>query len=310
MRIVFMGTPDFAVPVLRRLSGTHTVLAVVTQPDRPKGRGFTVQYSAVKACALDLSIPVLQPASLVDKAIHTTLKELCADVFVVLAYGRLLPPSVLSIPPFGCINIHASLLPKYRGAAPMQHAIMNGETKTGITVMRMAKAIDTGDMLLQREIPIGVDDTFGTVHDKMSAMGCDCIIEALSLIESGRAKFTPQDHSLATLAPAIERRHCRIDWTQPSRKIIDLIRALDPWPGSFTEYMGQQWKIWRCIPWVGEAEPARPGTIIAVDPALGIAVKTGDGAVAITKMQGEGGKRMSAQSYLRGHAVMTDESLV
>lgn len=303
MKVIFMGTPDFSVPVLQTLLDTHTVAAVVTQPDRPKGRGHAVAFPPVKEQALLHGVPVLQPETLRDKAVQAVLRAYAADVFVVAAYGLFLPMKLLDMPVYGCVNVHASLLPKYRGAAPMQYAIMNGETVTGITMMYMARGMDTGDIILQRELTIGPDERFPSLHDRMAALGGQCTAEALSQIEKGTAERRPQHEEAVTYAAMITKDDGHIDWSHPTRRIINLTRALDPWPGPYTVLEGQALKIWVCQP-----APANPlyettpaGTVIAVEAKHGFMVKTGDGAVWVTEVQSGGGKRMKAADYLRGH---------
>ena len=302
MRILFMGTPEFAVPILRTLSKHHEIAAVVTQPDRPKGRGQGVVFSPVKEYALSLDLPVLQPEKAKGEDFVKRLVEFKADIFVVVAYGQILPVSILRIPPLGCVNIHASLLPKYRGAAPMQWAILKGDKVTGITIMYMDKGMDTGDMILKKELPIEDSDRFRDVHDKMAALSCECIIEALEQIEAGTAPREVQNHDEATYAPMLKKENGLIDWSTPTAAIINQVRALDPWPGTFTYYDGQVLKIWECASWAGLlTSNAKPGEVLESDKHL--LVKTKDGALCCTVVQGQGGKRMSAGDYLRGRSI-------
>jgi len=307
-----MGTPDFAVPVLETLAQKHQVLAVVTQPDRPKGRGHGVMFSPVKERALSLGLPILQPEKVREDNFIETITALKADIFVVVAYGQLLPLRILQIPPLGCVNIHASLLPKYRGAAPMQRAILNGDEVTGVTIMFMAKGMDTGDMLLKKPINIEKDDRFADVHDKMAALSCECIIEALKQIEAGSAVREPQNPEEATYAPMLKKEDGRIDWNSSTVQIINQIRALDPWPGTYTYYEGQVIKIWDYLP----LEDAADGTGLVTDGDLKghtpgevleagshLLVKTSDGVLAITELQGQGSKRMRVGDYLRGRPI-------
>jgi len=292
MKIVFMGTPQFAVPILQTLANSkHKVLSAVTQPDRPKGRGHGVVFSPVKDYAISQNIPVMQPEKVRgNEAFKEEITALGADVFVVVAYGQILPQSILDIPALGCVNIHASLLPKYRGAAPMQHAILNGETETGITIMYMDKGMDTGDMILKKTLAIEATDRFEDVHNKMAEISCECIMEALAQIEAGTAARKPQNNEEATYAPMLKKQDGKIDWNRNTNEIINQIRALDPWPGTYTEIDGQILKIWEAI---------------ACDEATdkGLIFKTGDGALEVTELQAQGGKRMKTADYLRGRAV-------
>ena len=304
MRIVFMGTPDFAVPILKSLSKVHEILAVVTQPDRPKGRGRGMVFSAVKEYALTLNLPILQPEKIRD----TELSGFGADIFVVVAYGQILPMKILRVPPLGCINIHASLLPKYRGAAPMQRAMLNGDTVTGVTIQFMDKGIDTGDIILKKTLSIEPTDRFADLHDKMSALSCECILEALELIGEGRAPREPQNHEEATYAPMLTKEDGLIDWSGPGCRIVNQVRALDPWPGAYTYWGNQMLKIWDCAvldrtvddcsvnDCSADAVPA--GTV--VESGKHLLVKTGDGALLVTELQKQGGKRMKAADFLRG----------
>ena len=308
MRILFMGTPDFAVPILETLSQKHQVLAVVTQPDRPKGRGHGVMFSPVKTCALSLGLPVLQPEQVREDSFIEAITALHADIYVVVAYGQFLPTRILQIPPLGCINIHASLLPRYRGAAPMQHAILNGDTVTGVTIMYMAKGMDTGDMVLKMPISIEQSDRFADVHDKMAALSCECIIEALAQIKAGVAVREPQNPEAVTYAPILRKEDGRINWNHSTAHIINQMRALDPWPGTYTYHEGQVIKLWDYLPWENKPDGTtleligrEPGEVLEAGSHL--LVKTGDGALAITELQGQGGKRMCTEDYLRGRPI-------
>ena len=315
MKIVFMGTPDFAVPPLRQLLACHNVLAVLTQPDRPSGRGHKLQISPVKALALEAGVEVLQPETLLikkqnkdAKQIRDYLAELNADIFVVAAYGLILPKAVLEMPRYGCVNIHASLLPKYRGASPIHMAIKDGETETGITIMQMDTGIDTGDMILQRRLSIPPDERTPSLHDRMAVLGGECIIEALAQIEAGTANFAPQDNTASSHAPMIKKIDGMINWAWPTARINNLIRAFDPWPGPYTHYNGTVIKIWQ-IEEAPTTESAAPGTILVADPAKGLQVCTGDGTAWIQELQPPGGKRMKATDYLRGRSISVGELL-
>jgi len=312
MKIVFMGTPDFAVPSLKQLLAHHDVVAVCTQPDRPAGRGNKLQISPVKALALSAGVEVLQPETLsIKKAPSTDVKEirnylvkLDADIFVVVAYGLMLPKAVLDMPRLGCVNIHASLLPKYRGASPIHSAIKNGDTTTGITIMHMDIGMDTGDIVLQRELAIGPKEHTPSLHDRMADLGGECIIEALALIEAGKATRTPQDDAASSHVPMIRKTDGLIDWKWPTERIVNLMRAFDPWPGAYTLYNGEIIKIWDmdCAESM-DSIVSPPGTILSVDSSKGFVVRTGDGMVWILEVQAPGGKRMAAKDYLRGHDI-------
>jgi len=305
MKILFMGTPEFAVPILESLckEDKHEVLAVVCQPDRPKGRGKSVIFPPVKEFAIKHDIPVLQPEKVrKNDSFVEELSAIGADIFVVVAYGQILPLRILNIPPLGCINIHASLLPKYRGAAPMQWAILNGEKETGITIQYMDKGMDTGDMILKRAIPIEENDCFEDIHDKMSALSCECIFEALDQIAAGTANREPQNHDEATYAPMLKKENGLIDWGNSAISIYNQFRALNPWPGTYTHYDGQVLKIWECsVESENIAENAVPGQVLEASKHL--LVKCGEGSLKITMLQGQGSKRMDAADYLRGRAI-------
>ncbi|RMF93661.1 MAG: methionyl-tRNA formyltransferase, partial [Nitrospinota bacterium] len=245
LRIIFMGTPQFAVPSLEALlSSPHTVLTVVTQPDRPRGRGQRVTVSPVKAVAQKHRVPVIQPTTLRDRELYAYFRSLRPDIMVVVAYGKFLPASLLTLPPRGCINVHASLLPRLRGAAPINWALIRGETETGITIMQMNERMDAGDILLQRAIPIGERDTAQTLHDRLAPLGAECLQEALRLIEEGKAVFRPQEERYATYAPRLKKEDGHIDWTRRARDLYNLIRGVIPWPGAYTFRQGSRLKIW------------------------------------------------------------------
>jgi len=308
-----MGTPEFAVPPLKRLLAHHDVLAVLTQPDRPAGRGHKLQMSPVKALALEAGAQVLQPETLLitkqnqtAKCIRDYLEKMNADIFVVAAYGLILPKAVLNMPRLGCVNIHASLLPKYRGAAPIHMAIKDGETVTGITIMQMDAGIDTGDMILQRQLSISPGERTPQLHDRMAALGGECIIEALAMIEAGTATYTPQDDSASSYAPMIKKTDGLINWAWPTAQIINLTRAFDPWPGPYTLYKDAIIKIWK-VEEAHTSESAPPGTILLADPSKGILVCTGSGGAWILELQATGGKRMTAADYLRGRSMEVGE---
>jgi methionyl-tRNA formyltransferase len=304
MKIVFMGTPDFAVPALRMLADNkeHEVLAVLCQPDRPAGRKQKLAVGPVKELALSYGIPVFQPETLKlehSREIRAQLRALQADIFIVAAYGLLLPKGILEMPPLGCVNIHGSLLPKYRGAAPIHAAIAAGERATGVTIMHMDAGLDTGDMILKKEMEIGADERFPSVYERMAALGADALIEALTQLGSGTAPREKQDDSQATYAPQLTRDDGRIDWSAPSREIANKIRAYDPWPGCFTTYNGETVKISNstCVEST-QVGVEKHGTILQSGNKL--IVRTGDGALEVLEIQAMGSRRMPTADFLRG----------
>lgn len=303
MKTVFMGTPDFAVETLKALTKKHQVLAVITQPDKQKGRGKKLMFPPVKEYALENNIPVFQPEKISDKDFLQVLEGFNADIFVVVAYGQLLPEAVLNMPRLGCINVHGSLLPKYRGAGPIQWAIINGEEKTGVTVMYMAKSLDSGDMILKKEVEIDKNDTFGSLHDKMAIAGADACTEALELFEKGLVSAEKQDEGLSNYAPKITKETALINWENTSEKIRNLIRGLNPVPCAYTYYNEEAFKIWQAEEITDKSYAGRPGEIVDFINKGGFVVKTGDTALHITEMQAKGGKKMKTADYLRGHRV-------
>lgn len=311
MKIVYMGTPDFAVaPLEAILKAGHEVTAVVTQPDRQKGRGREVQYSPVKECALSYGIPVLQPLKIKEKDAVEELRKYPADIFVVAAFGQLLSEEILNMPRFGCINIHASLLPAYRGAAPIQWCVINGEEKTGVTIMQMAKGMDTGDILLQKEVVLDEKETGGSLFDRLMETGAELIVEALPKIEAGELTPVVQKEELATYAGKITKDMGNIDFAKSAVTIERLIRGLNPWPSAFTHYKGKILKIWEadvvseCV----NVENPVPGTVIAMDKES-FTLATGEGALRIRSLQPEGKKRMSCAEFMRGYEVKVGEAL-
>lgn len=302
MKVIFMGTPDFAVPVLEALIKNHNVVAVVSQPDKPKGRGKKLQPTPVKALAEANNIPVYQPKRIKDDEFVDILEKIEADIYVVVAYGQLLSQRILDIPQYGCVNVHGSLLPKYRGAAPIQWSIINGEEKTGVTIMYMVKKCDAGDMILKKEIEIDSEDTYETLHDKMAPIGADALIEALDLIEKGEVKAEKQNEELSCYASMITRDMGIIDWSKTSKEIKNKIRGFNPVPAAYTKYGEDILKIFKADIVEGY-ENGEIGEILAVDKKRGFTVKTGDGAVMITEIQAKGGKRMNCADYMRGHEI-------
>lgn len=302
MKIVFMGTPDFAVLSLEKLIEKHNVVAVVSQPDKPKGRGKKLVNTPIKQFAIDKGIEkIYQPERIKDEEFIKELESLGADLFVVVAYGQILPEKVLNIPKYKCINVHGSLLPKYRGAAPIQWSIINGETKTGVTIMYMEKGLDCGDMILKKEIEIEENDTYKTLHDKMSVVGSEALIEAIELIETGKSKPEKQDDRLSTYAPMISKETGHIDWNKNSKDIINLIRGVNPIPMAYTIYKDEVFKILEAKEVLGYE--GNPGEIIDILEKKGFVVKTKDSALIITEMQAKGGKKMKSSDYLRGHNI-------
>lgn len=302
MRIVFMGTPDFAVPSLEALMAKHEVVLVITQPDKPKGRGKKMVFPPVKAFAVEHDIPVLQPAKVREPEFVEQLRTYQPDLIAVAAFGQILPESILEMPKYGCINVHGSLLPKYRGAAPMQWAIIDGESVTGITTMYMAKGLDSGDMLLKKEVEITPEDTFATVHDKMAETGATLLMETVDGLEKGTLTRIPQDHDAATYAPMLTKETGHIDWNKNALDIIHLMHGLDPAPAAYTMYEEDVLKLYKAEITDITADNAMCGEIVAI-VKKGFVVRCGDGCLLITELQARGGKRMAADAYLRGHAM-------
>lgn len=297
MRVIFMGTPDFAVPSLQALLDRgDDICAVFTQPDKPKGRGHKLQPPPVKELALRHSLPVLQPDTLRDEAVQESIAELEPDAIIVVAYGKLLPPKVLSVPRLGCINVHGSLLPKYRGAAPIQWAVINGEKTAGVTTMFMAEGMDTGDMLLKSETEIGPEETAGELFDRLKLMGAKLLTETLDKLERGELKSIPQDGTQATLAPLLKKEMSALDWSEPAQRIHDRIRGLNPWPCAAAVLDGKRIKLLASQVIEGEGIP---GTAYNLDGEL--AAACGRGMLRITELQADTGKRMSGKDYLLGH---------
>lgn len=298
-RIVFIGTPDFAVPGLRKLIETQTVVGVVTQPDRPAGRGRHVQPPPVKAVAEAAGIPVYQPASLRGEAAAGPLREWRPDALVVAAFGQLLRPHVLNLPPLGCLNVHASLLPRWRGASPIQHAILAGDEQTGISLMRMDVGLDTGPVYVQQALAIPPQATAGVLHDHLAQLGAEMLGEYLEDILSGRLAARPQDNSQATYAPMIQKEDGRLDWRHSAVQLDRRIRAMAPWPGAFTTWKGQLLKVLAARPLPSDGPPSgSPGQVIA--PAGRVAVWTGEGVLELLEVQLEGKRPMRAADFARG----------
>ena len=303
MRLVFMGTPDFAAASLEALlRSDDSVVGIVTQPDRPKGRGQNLTPSPVKLLAQRTQIPLLQPLKMKDPEFLHALTGWKPDLIVVSAFGRILPPAILSLPPRGCINVHGSLLPKYRGAGPIQWAIMNGEKETGITTMLMDVGMDTGAMLLQEAIPIMPDDTAGTLSPRLAELGGRLLAETIVRLKAGTLVPQPQDSSRATLAPLLKKEDGVIDWTLPAMVLANRVRGLSPWPGAYTTVAGSDsWRIWRALALPGSVTTP-PGVIVTITREA-IHVATGDGVLAVMELQPANNRRMAVSQYLAGHPI-------
>jgi methionyl-tRNA formyltransferase len=310
MRIVFMGTPDFAVPCLQTLiDNNHQVVGVITQPDRAKGRGNKLTPPPVKILAEKYELPVFQPDKVKTPEFVEKLRELAPDVIVVVAFGQILSQAILDIPPKGCINVHGSLLPKYRGAGPIQWSIINGDKTTGVTTMFMDKGVDTGDMILKREFDIDIKDTYETLHNKMSLVGAEVLIETLALIEQGKAPRTPQNHEEHTNAPMLDKNTGKVDWTKSAVEIYNLIRGTYPWPGAYSTYMEKKFKIFSSEIYQENTKNAESGKIIEIGKDY-ILVSCGMGFIKIMELQFENEKRMGVEAYLRGHNLESGSKLM
>ena len=305
MRIVYMGTPDFAVPALEKLaqSPDYTVAAVFTQPDKPKGRKMVMTPPDVKVCAEKLGIPVFQPSSMRSEEAYNSLKELNPDVIVVAAYGQILPKAVLDLPKFGCVNIHGSLLPKYRGAAPIQQSVLDGEKVTGVTTMLMDVGLDTGDILLKAETEIGENETAGELFDRLAVLGGELIIETLDKLKKGEITPQKQDESLATHTSKISKKLCPIDFNKSAFEVHNKVRGLNPWPVAVTEIAGKTVKVYSSR--VSDMSGAA-GTILSLKPFV---VACGDKSVELIEIQPQGKKRMTAQAFLAGHKLNIGDKL-
>lgn len=308
MKIVFMGTPEFAVEPLRALwEAGHEICAVVTQPDKPKGRGKTLQVTPVKAFALEKGIQVLQPVRIKRPESVAELAAIPADVYVVAAFGQILSQEILDLPKYGCVNIHASLLPKYRGAAPIQWAILNGEDKTGVTIMQMDAGVDTGDMLFRKEVKIEETDTAATLEDKLARAGAELIVPALEAIERKEAVPEHQKEEDSCYAPMIDKGMGKVDFGRPARQIARQVRGLNPWPSAYTSYKGKTLKIWEafCTP---EAAEGMPGSVKRVEKDA-FYLNTAEGVLKVTRVQLEGKKQMQVKDFLLGCRIEKGEML-
>lgn len=298
MKVIFAGTPEFAATALAALiAAGHQLVLVLTQPDRPAGRGMKLAASPVKGLALSHGLTVAQPASLKEIPIQQEIAALGADVMVVAAYGLILPKAVLTIPRFGCLNIHASLLPRWRGAAPIQRAILADDRESGITIMQMDVGLDTGDMLLEYPLPIAADDTAQTLHDKLAEQGGAAIVAALDQLERGALIPTPQDGALATYAAKLTKEEGRVDWKRSAAELALSVRAYNPFPVAHTGFRGETWRIWQALP---DTASGNPGEILRADKH-GILVACGEGALLLMEIQKAGSKRMPAANFLAGN---------
>lgn len=312
MRIIFMGTPEFAVPVLESLiNSRHEVVAVVTQPDRPKGRGKNMQFSPVKECALAHNIPVMQPVNVSVPEVIDELRAYEPELIVVVAFGQFVTKKIREMPKYGCINVHASLLPKYRGAGPIQWAVINGEKESGVTTMYMCREIDKGDMLLKDTVTLDPKETGDSLHDKLSMMGGPLLLKTIDQLENGSAVRIPQCEEESTYAPKLEKTMGNIDWTMDADRIERLVRGLNSWPGTFTKIHGKTVKIWDCDVVRQETltenqAAAKPGTVIVSEKDQ-LIVKAGNGALSLRMLQPEGKKNMTVDAYLRGYPITQGE---
>lgn len=299
MRIVFMGTPDFAVPSLQALiDAGHDVCAVYTQPDKPQGRKQILTAPPVKTLALEHDIPVFQPNTLKNEDEQARLRELAPEVIIVVAYGKLLPKAVLDIPPHGCINVHGSLLPRWRGAAPIQWAVIAGDEMAGVTTMQMAEGLDTGDMLLTYETKVGEKETAGELFDRLAQSGAELLTQ--TLVKLDEIEPRPQDDAQSCYAHMLDKQMAVIDWSKSAHEIDCLIRGLNPWPIALTTLSGERLKVFAAEKAAGNGEP---GTVLEADPKKGLTVACGEGALKLTEIQLVGGKRMKATDFLRGHVI-------
>lgn len=304
MRVIFMGTPDFAVGTLEEIiAAGHEVVLVVSQPDKAVGRGKALKYTPVKACALAHGLEVYQPERVRNEECIEHLRSYEPDIIIVEAFGQLIPKAILDMPRYGCVNVHASLLPKYRGAAPIQWAVINGDPVTGVTTMRMAEGVDTGDMIMKREVALHEDETGGSLFARLAEAGAKLCVETMAAIENGTAVYTPQDHEQATHTKKIYKEMGSIDWSRDAQTIECLIRGLDPWPSAYTRLNDRTLKIWKAKVIAGDSDMP-PGCIVKADRE-GLLVQTGEGMLLLTEVQFEGKKRMSAEAFLNGCPVET-----
>lgn len=308
MKIIFMGTPDFAACTLKALAEAgHEIVLVVTQPDKPKGRGKALQFPAVKELALAYNIEVYQPKRIRNLECVEYLKKYAPDIMVVAAFGQILPAEILEMPKYGCINVHASLLPKYRGASPIQWAVINGEQTAGVTIMQMDTGVDTGDIIAKAEIPVAEDETGGSLFDKLAEVGAQLCVSTLAHIEDGTAVRTKQDEAQATHVGMISKDMGNIDWKKPAVEIERFVRGLNPWPSAFTKLDGRTLKIWKAAV-LEDKNEAEAGSIVLADKKQ-LAVQTGAGQLALLEVQLEGKKRMPVDAFLRGYQITAGKKL-
>lgn len=311
MKVIFMGTPDFSVGTLEALvEAGHEVVLAVTQPDKPKGRGKEMQFTPVKECALKYNIPVFQPRRVREAECIEELRKYNADIMVVVAFGQILPKEILEMTPYGCVNVHASLLPKYRGAAPIQWSIIDGEEVTGVTTMQMNEGLDTGDMLLKVEIPIEEKETGGSLHDKLAEAGAKLCVKTLEALQNKTVTPVPQGETTTAYAKMLEKQLGNIDWTKSAVEIERLIRGLTPWPSAYTNWNGKVMKIWdaKVVESENDTNEAQPGAIVKVEKDT-FDVQTGDGLLKVRELQIPGKKRMDAGAFLRGYQIKEGEIL-
>lgn len=303
MRVIFMGTPDFSVGALKAIvEAGHEVVLAVTQPDKPKGRGKAMQFPAVKDAALELGIEVYQPRRVREPECIEYLRTYQPEIIIVAAFGQLLPKEILDMPKYGCVNIHASLLPKYRGAAPIQWAVINGERVTGVTTMRMDVGLDTGDMIDQAEVELAADETGGSLFDRLSIVGAKLCVETMKHIEEGTAVYTKQNEAESTSTKMIHKKFGKIDWNLPAVAIERLIRGLNPWPSAYTQLDGKTLKIWQASV-VSGGDAFMAGSVVKASGEE-LLIQTGDGILALQEVQLEGKKRMAVADFLRGYKII------
>ena len=308
MRIIYMGTPDFAIPPLEKLvAAGHQVAAVITQPDRPRQRGKVCTPTPVKSRSLELGLPVYTPEKVNTPEVLELLSNLKPDLLVVVAYGQFLSEKLFTLPPYGAVNIHASLLPAYRGAAPIHWAILHGESRTGVTIMYIDKGMDSGDMILRQETEIGPEEDTGSLHDRLSQMGADLLLQAIEQIHTGTVVRIPQDPKAATLAPMLRKEQERVDWTQSAQTIHDQIRGLHPWPGCYTTWQGKRLKL-HASRVQNQSAPAHPGQILEIS-SQGITVACGQDCLRLIQVQPEGKAVMEASAFIRGYHPLVGQIL-
>lgn len=306
MRIIFWGTPNWSIYPLKALSEQEEVVAVVCQPDKPSGRGLVTQCPPTKEFALSINIKVLQPEDLKNPSLHEELKSLSPDLCVISAYGKYIPPEILTIPPYGFINFHPSLLPRWRGADPVRWTILSGDEITGVTIHYASEKIDAGDIILQKEFPVFPDDTYGTLGERLFKEGAPLLLDAVKLIKEGKAPRSPQREDDATYAPLLKPDAFKIDWRSPAQVIERLIRAGNPAPGAFSYFRGKRLKIWGAV--LKEEEKGKPGEIIGMEKE-GLLVSCGKGSLLLTSLQLEGKKKLSGEEFVRGYRIKTGEVL-